>query len=374
MLSAESIQLDKLEDIPETKEGLYGLWEIVLYAPFEHQFVDAWNLLLRRFERSQPTVVRYLLQKYVSVKEEWAACYINRNRNFGVRTTSPTETTHKALKSYILDGNADLLKLQLALEELLELQAEDHELQLSNDILKIRNDWIGRAYLGNLPGQITRKALLLINEQFKLASSLLATKSRPRPTQIDKCHCIKEGIKAYHGLYCYHDIYERIKITEDNPRITPLTLDEVDQFWHTRKSLVSVEPDLAILDPPLAVQGGRPATGTAVTLSQAVQKEKGRRVGGRASRRGGGLAPSQRRNRSDWEDPGSNRVHNTRSKRRRVDTAGVAQQVTTQEAAASSPPTQDCIVAQGDEPIPEPRTELRILPRRRRGLVLLNEG
>lgn len=60
--------------------------------------------------------------------KEWASCYICRYLNYGIRTTLLTETNHKALKSFVLDGNADLLRLQTGVKELLKSQEEDYKL------------------------------------------------------------------------------------------------------------------------------------------------------------------------------------------------------------------------------------------------------
>lgn len=357
-----SYTLPKIDDIPNTKDGLYELWEIIVYTPSVEQAIDAWNLLYDRFRHTQQAVVKYLYTTYLTVVEEWACCYTRRYLNYDVRTTSPTETNHKALKSFVLDGNADLLRLQTGIEELLETQEEDHELQISDDILKIRQDWIGPAYLGNLPGRVTRKALLLINHQLKLASLYVLTPTRRRPPKIDKCTCDINGVRAYLGIYCYHEIYENIKLTRSHPHIEPLTIERIDSFWHTERDIMEEEPDLAILDPPIAMPKGRPAIGTVQTLRQALERSRTRTAGGRTTKQGGGLAPSQRRNRSHWEDDNI-----TPSK-----PASIGRHVA--EVSADSP-TEDCIEVASTEVIelePE-RTELRIPRRERPYLMLLRE-
>lgn len=351
--------LPNLDQIPVTKEALYELWEIIVYTPSIDQSTDAWELLCNRFSRTQGAVVKYLHDTYIEVVEQWASCYTHQYLNYGVRTTSPTETSHKALKSFVLDGKADLLRLQTGIEELLESQEEDYQLQLSDDILKIRQDWIGRAYLGNLPGQVTRKALSLINTQYKLANLHVPTPARPRPPKIDRCICSRSGVRAYLGIYCYHEIYESIKLTTAHPHVEPLTLEGVDSFWHAERPLLEEEPDLAILDPPIAVPKGRPATGTVQTLRQALQRIQPRTptAYGRASKQGGGLAPSQRRVRSHWEviQPSPTRIG--------------------RPLQHQSSPTEDCIEAVGTEvtaSVPK-LTELRSKTRGRPHLMMLRE-
>lgn len=87
----------------------------------------------------------------------------------GVRTTSPTETNHKALKSCVLDGKSDLLKLQTSLEQFLEEQEDADEIQVSDERVKIRMDWIGKKWLGDLPTQVSLKCLKHLNEFHKMA-------------------------------------------------------------------------------------------------------------------------------------------------------------------------------------------------------------
>lgn len=363
-----SYSLPKYEDVPLTKEGLYALWEIVIYSPSLEQATDAWDLLVERFRTTQKVIVRYLSDTYIPCVQQWACSYTCRYRNYGVRTTSPTETNHKALKSFVLDGNADLLRLQTGIEELLESQEEDHELHISDDILKIRQEWIGRAYLGNLPGQVTRKALLLLNYQYKLASSYVPTPTRNKPPTIDRCTCDENGVRAHLGIYCYHEIYENIKLTRAYAE--PLSLEGMDSFWYTERDILQDEPDLAILDPPIAVPKGRPPTGTVHTLKQALQRTAGRR----ASKQGGGLAPSQRRTRSHWEQesapstpirPPRTPIRTRPARKRPADLPVVV-------PPTPSPPLEDCIRAAGTEVI-EKRTELRAKPRIRPHLRMLRK-
>lgn len=88
-----------------------------------------------------------------------------------------------------------------------------------------------------------------------------------------------------------------------------------------------------------------------------MRKEKGARTARRrTTKKGGGeLAPSQRRNRSQWEGIVEKEPARGPSKRRRIAATAPA----TAPAIATASPTRECIVA-GEGELEEPRTELRL--------------
>lgn len=146
-----------------------------------------------------------------------------------------------------------------------------------------------------------------------MALFFIPSRSRPKPEPIDDFVCDEIGPRAFRGLPYYHKIYKNIRITEENPHIVGLQKEDIHRFWHLDRNLITTEPDLAILDPHIAKPKGRPALRSIVRLREAImntqvnrdsvaRSKKPQRAGGRATKRGGGLAPSQRRDRSHWEE------------------------------------------------------------------------
>ncbi|KAH9093072.1 hypothetical protein Ae201684P_008736 [Aphanomyces euteiches] len=129
----ELAQIDRLftsrqlasEDIDHTPEGFIKLWAYVIYADTE----DDLNIALRRLENDfldQAPLLKYIHQTYLPVKHQWVQCYISQNENYGMRTNSPTETAHKEIKSYVINGTSDLFAVFAAVNEMLKNKENDY--------------------------------------------------------------------------------------------------------------------------------------------------------------------------------------------------------------------------------------------------------
>ena len=60
----------------------------------------------------------YILTTYFPWRKHFCVCYTSQNRNFGIRVTSRTESSHKEIKSYLLNSTAELRFLATRVEQL----------------------------------------------------------------------------------------------------------------------------------------------------------------------------------------------------------------------------------------------------------------
>lgn len=74
----------------------------------------------------QHHILKYISNKYMGFRHQWAKCDIDYYRNFGQRVNSPVETAHKDVKSYLIVGTRDLLHLHTALTQMLKRKERDY--------------------------------------------------------------------------------------------------------------------------------------------------------------------------------------------------------------------------------------------------------
>ncbi|EAQ84699.1 hypothetical protein CHGG_08713 [Chaetomium globosum CBS 148.51] len=81
------------EPIPHTYQGVVMLWKLVMFAETEAEHDRLWADVCKEFGE-QKAILLYLYRTYMSVREQWARCFIRKYRNFGCRVTSGTEASN----------------------------------------------------------------------------------------------------------------------------------------------------------------------------------------------------------------------------------------------------------------------------------------
>lgn len=276
--------------IPHTKEGLILCWEHVAYSSTEADFNAAWHRLIDEFGEDQKAIVDYLEETYLPYRYEWANCFISQYRNYGTRTTSPVESSHKNLKSYLQNNRGDLLKIAESLERMVAKMKDDYRDTLNLQSTRVRTTYLGREWLGTLTMVCSYKAIDLLAIEHRKAEACIPSPSRPFPRTLQPCPPEGCHFEQQYGLPCAFKILKNMEVSEEKPRVTPLQPTDVDVHWLTGKNLADNEPLLLIKEPYTQKPRGRPRTG-AVTLPQVLQSYHRRRE----------LHPSVRRHPSQWE-------------------------------------------------------------------------
>ncbi len=110
----------------------------MIYTRIEEDFDHAWLLIQTRFN-CQKTILNYLKKQYMPWKEEWAHCFINRNLNFSQRTMSPTETANRGVKSYLVNRNSSLFKLNKAIEMILKNKQHTFDMTVASQKIHLQH-------------------------------------------------------------------------------------------------------------------------------------------------------------------------------------------------------------------------------------------
>jgi hypothetical protein len=127
--------------------GFYQLWQSVIYADTEHDFETAWKTVQEKF-KDQEAVLEYLTNTYMPYRHQWAHCYISQYTNFGVRTNSPTETAHKDIKSFVVNGNSDLFALATAIDQMLKNKQRTYMKRVLEMEAKTRREYLTQEWVG----------------------------------------------------------------------------------------------------------------------------------------------------------------------------------------------------------------------------------
>ncbi|OWT42804.1 transposase [Pochonia chlamydosporia 170] len=285
-VNVKDMKDSKLGPVPKrvlkTRAGLYLLWRHMVFSRSEDEFNQAWRQLQETFEH-QERILSYLKSTYLPLKKEWACCYTRHYRNFGLITTAPAESNHHSLKTYNLSLRSDLPDV----EEATASQTVDKRLLYKDKIQQanttIRNQFSGREWLGQLPLSVTRWALDQLNEIHRLMES----------GQISKKPLLActGSTKAQYGLPCAHML---LRLADQDK---PLKREDLDPFWHIKRSREIDDPLLQVQRPPMGIPKGRPQNGEPFGNERAIPDHQLAPQGSTRS----GVKRSARRNYSQFE-------------------------------------------------------------------------
>jgi hypothetical protein len=232
------------------------MWKMLMFAETEAKFNHIWQWILDEF-KEQDDLLDYVLTSWFPWKEQWAEYLVRFYLNFGQCVTSQTEASNFNIKSYLISGKADW-RLTKALQEMCENQARSYNQAVSAQETSVKQDYLHRYYLGDLPMAVSHRALDLINKEKRHAEKLLLERAEaekrgegeefPVPQCKDDC-----SMWLQYRLPCRHTIFQRIKDGEK------LTLQDLDPRWLLDGRIDANSRYLRIQDPPEAEnRRGRP--------------------------------------------------------------------------------------------------------------------
>jgi hypothetical protein len=107
------------------------------YAPTEESFLRTWDWIYNEFS-DKDDLLDYFLTSWLPVKYQWAQCYTNKYLNLNHNVTSQTEASNFNIKSYLLSGKCDWLRLAEALKELCENQARGYRQEVAHQQTSVK--------------------------------------------------------------------------------------------------------------------------------------------------------------------------------------------------------------------------------------------
>jgi hypothetical protein len=142
-------------------------WNSVMFAVTESIFEEKWNLLCTKYE-SLPEIINYLSQTWISLKENFVSCYINRFFHLGQSTTQRVEGAHSVVKGYVVNSSGDLLTVKKGIELLVDKQRRKYEFdiahQKSRQLHCTNNNFFSR-----VNKTVSQFALKVMNKQYQKA-------------------------------------------------------------------------------------------------------------------------------------------------------------------------------------------------------------
>ncbi|KAL2272258.1 hypothetical protein FJTKL_07167 [Diaporthe vaccinii] len=268
------IPLKVPDNIPHTRQALFDLLKFMEYSNDRDIYEIAWQRLQEKFS-DQKEIIDYLRTYYVDEEErivaKWAAHQTCKILNFGLRTTSSTESTHRKLKVYLGHGMGNIFYLVEAAHETLEDTARGLRLEEARQKTSSLRKFNGQKWLGQLPLQVSWSALDLLSKTRKHAMRMLKKQVPRGNCSPSTCAC---PIFTQFGLICASRIADKEEAGD------PLTKADVHKvFWLDRDLLVD-NPLLAVLSPErVRATKGRPReTATFATDEAGILESSGGRA------------------------------------------------------------------------------------------------
>ncbi|KAK0618035.1 hypothetical protein B0T17DRAFT_321162 [Bombardia bombarda] len=208
-----------------------------------------------------------------------------------------------SIKSYLLNSRSHVFTLVKATHSLVEAQDKNFNDELSRQAIYSRKEYIGRNGFGELPMQVTHRALKRINDELLYARAAMPSKKNHHPQPLAPCdeNCTTP---LQFGVPCRHTIYKRLKKKKE------LKLGDIGQFWHLQLRLDENDYCLRLRDPRVAGRGrGRPknslnkSTENLKVTKKTIQKKASRKKKKPGPPKGSAprLQPNIRRNLSHFE-------------------------------------------------------------------------
>ena len=184
--------------------GMYQIWLHIVYSATLEGFNTAWEKMKAYFA-DQRAILTYLETTYLSVVEQWATCYTNKNLNFGQRTTSPVESINRHFKSFVVNGNStvqQVVKQSFAMVS--EMKRSINE-AITDEKNRLRYEYLGQSWLGSAPYNVSSKALKLVTKQYQVMLGAVSTTPR-LASGLPPC---TRRFTAQYGMPCSHALLER---------------------------------------------------------------------------------------------------------------------------------------------------------------------
>jgi len=102
---------------------------------------------------------------WLPLRDQWAECRISQHLNYGQGVTSQTESSNSSIKSYVVTGKSDFLRLAKALKEMCLNHEKAYLHKVAQQHQRIKLVYYNQGYLGDLPSAVSRLALDLIAEE-----------------------------------------------------------------------------------------------------------------------------------------------------------------------------------------------------------------
>jgi hypothetical protein len=198
-----------------TADGILAAFRAFIYSETEDEAIAAWKTLVLEFAE-QPSIVNYLRRYYLPLREEFCTYGINSHRNFGLRASSRSESSHWMIKKLLPGRKIDLFKLHLAIKEMKGRLLDSYRSKLA-DQQQTRPSTTNVQLLAHTFFLVSHKALGLMEKQIQLAKDAL---------HYGKAVVCSGRYSLQHGLPCWHKLVTVLK--SDNPAIGPHL---VDKHW-----------------------------------------------------------------------------------------------------------------------------------------------
>ena len=223
----------KFEDSPD---GFMQAWKVCTNTSTEEAFWKAFNFLRGEFS-NQNRLLEYLEKQYIPYRHQFVQYSTQMFKNFGIRSTSPTEGSHASLKKNMRNRLISLFQLERSIAATLADKQKKFNSQLAKEKIFRLQKYARIPLFSQICTQVSFKALELLYEQYLRAYEVYKHRQRNPPPSLPRC---TSGFWLQMGLPCQHKILERLEI------VGPLQLEDCDHHWHLRDIRVCFFPRILL--------------------------------------------------------------------------------------------------------------------------------
>ncbi|KAM4067067.1 MULE transposase [Hirsutella rhossiliensis] len=195
----------------------------------------------------QHIILRYVEEVWMPVRTQWARAWVCRYRNWGHTTTSPCESLHSSSRTFLRNGQSNLLELYHALQLQASTSREHHDRTVERESRRTR-DLFRLPLYEEAVEKASYPSLELVQKQALAASAGLL---KPQERPLGECG---NSFTAQYGLPCKHIIASYLQVQGEGTSrkviaTRPLPLNLWDNHWLLRQDLAVTDPYRRIRDP-----------------------------------------------------------------------------------------------------------------------------
>lgn len=162
------------------------MWKILTFARTEESFERVWSWIITEFVDQEATL-EYLQTNWLPLKHQWADCYTRKQLNFGQNVTFQTKASNFSIKSYLVSGKCDWLRLTKALRAMCENQARTYQQKVAYKQTSVKLKYLHQPWLGDLPHTVSHLALEEITKEKRHAQKMLDDAVTSGADELPRC-------------------------------------------------------------------------------------------------------------------------------------------------------------------------------------------
>ncbi|KAG5747742.1 hypothetical protein H9Q72_004026 [Fusarium xylarioides] len=188
----------RFEDNPD---GVITAFQEMTAAASEAEFNELWGILQRDFSSRQQGILHYLRKVPMPVRKQFATYAVLRLRNYGIRSTQRVESSHHALKVYLVNRFCDLYELNEQIYVNILDREREYAVAFEKQISKRRKPYERHDQMRLLIHRVSWIAMDKLVEQIDLCKRALDPRDQYQLRRCTRAFTMQWGLPCCHKLF-----------------------------------------------------------------------------------------------------------------------------------------------------------------------------